>query len=173
MGAGRLDIKSYPKLRIYKYSFNKTKQTSTKLMSWIPRYFTNKPAKYIRPQPPIDWKTAKSSLKNIWTEASRLQQQYGRQAVAAANLSNDLYQGQYASAAYRAATFPRKGYTYKSWNRRPYRTKYQRFKPSRAYIYRKRYRSRAQAYLRKYKYKRNRRPYIRKNKRSYYRHYTT
>lgn len=110
-------------------------------------------------------------------EIRRLQLAHGHQALHAANLFQDVARGDYVSAAYRAATFPA---TRKQYKTRRWPTKYQRISPSRAYSYRKRYRSRNLAYLRKYRYKRyprKRKRYsaytIRKNRRHYYRRYTT
>lgn len=117
----------------------------------------------------------KRSLISAGKELRRLQQAHGHQVIAAANLARDLYSGNYPSVAYRALSFPS---TRKTYYRRRWPTKYQRIKPSRAYIYRKRYRYRSLGYLRKYKYKRTYKrrykPYtIKKTRRSYYRRYTT
>ncbi len=94
--------------------------------------------------------------KNWATTAYNYQQKYGRQAVAAVNLASDLYNKQYGSAFYTAATFPRTGYS-RSYRTKRFRRSYKRFRPSRRY-------QRQQYYLYRTQKFRNYRPRRRRNR---------
>lgn len=114
-------------------------------------------------RPQSTWKAT------LWQKGKYLkqkQEQYGGQLMAGANLGLDIYNRQWASAAYRAATFPR---AYSTNYRKQYTPKWKwgKIKPSRGYFRRKRLRRRAKGYLRAHRYKMKRGRGVRK--RRYYR----
>lgn len=92
-----------------------------------------------------------TGIKRNYHKARKWQQQHGYQAVAAVNTAADLYQGNYASAVWRAATFPSTGHFTQPFYDRRWKT-YGVIKPSSRYLYRQRQRKRySRFYKRKYR----------------------